>query len=96
MSLHSPTADFLADRGLGTEILRWMCDYVFTTLGYHRIELSADATNARALRCYQKVGFAEEGRRRKRFWREGAWRDILEMAMLEEEWFGEHRQRDAA
>jgi RimJ/RimL family protein N-acetyltransferase len=37
------------------------------------------------------VGFVEEGRLRKHFWREGTWRDTLEMAMLEEEWFAEHR-----
>ena len=96
LSSHGPTANLLADRGLGTEVLRWMCEYVFATLGYRRIELSADATNARALRCYAKVGFVEEGRRRKRYWCEGEWRDVLEMAMLEEEWFGDHRQRDAA
>ncbi|KAG9552072.1 acyl-CoA N-acyltransferase, partial [Aureobasidium melanogenum] len=73
-------------RGLGTEVLRWMCNYIFTTLGYRRIELSLDATNDRALRCYRHVGFVEEGRRRKQFWREGEFRDVLEMAMLEEEW----------
>ena len=70
-----------------------MCNYIFTTLGYRRIELSLDATNDRALKCYRHVGFVEEGRRRKQFWREGDWRDVLEMAMLEEEWFGEHRLR---
>ncbi|KAG9670365.1 acyl-CoA N-acyltransferase, partial [Aureobasidium melanogenum] len=73
-------------RGLGTEVLRWMCNYIFTTLGYRRIELSLDATNDRALRCYRHVGFVEEGRRRKQFWREGEFRDVIEMAMLEEEW----------
>lgn len=65
-----------------------MCDYVFKTLGYRRIEVNLDATNDRALRCYRQVGFIEEGRRRKQFWREGEWRDVLEMAMLEEEWTG--------
>ncbi|KAG9944512.1 acyl-CoA N-acyltransferase, partial [Aureobasidium melanogenum] len=75
-------------RGLGTEVLRWMCNYIFKTLGYRRIELNLDATNDKALRCYRHVGFIEEGRRRKQFWREGEWRDVLEMAMLEEEWSG--------
>ena len=87
---HSSSAETIAVKGLGTEVLRWYCNYVFSTLGYHRIELSMDATNAQALSCYKKVGFVEEGRRRKRFWREGEWRDVLEMGMLEEDWFGEH------
>lgn len=63
-----------------------MCEYVFTTLGYRRIELDVDATNARAIRVYQKLGFVQEGQRRKRFWRDGEWRDLLEMALLKEEW----------
>jgi RimJ/RimL family protein N-acetyltransferase len=91
ISSHSPVAERRTGKGLGTEVLRWMCNHVFSTLGYHRIELTLDATNARALSCYRTVGFVEEGRRRKKFWREGEWRDVLEMAMLEEEWFGKHR-----
>jgi ribosomal protein S18 acetylase RimI-like enzyme len=55
-------------------------------------ELSADATNTRALKCYRKVGFVEEGRRRKRFWRVGEYRDVVEMATLEDEWVGTSRQ----
>jgi ribosomal protein S18 acetylase RimI-like enzyme len=86
MTVHISVTKCRAGRGLGTEVLRWMCNYIFTTLGYRRIELSLDATNDRALRCYRHVGFVEEGRRRKQFWREGEFRDVLEMAMLEEEW----------
>jgi RimJ/RimL family protein N-acetyltransferase len=83
----------MTGKGLGPEVLRWLCEYVFSTLGYHRIEFKLDATNAKALSCYRKVGFVEEGRLRKHFWREGKWRDTLEMAMLEEEWFAEHRPK---
>ncbi|KAH7305251.1 acyl-CoA N-acyltransferase [Stachybotrys elegans] len=74
------------DRGYGTEALRWVCDYIFTTLGYRRIEGSADASNARGLNVYKKLGFTEEGRRRQRFWRDGEWRDVVEYGVLREEW----------
>lgn len=93
MSLYGPSANLLADAGLGPEVTRWLCEYLFNTLGFHRIEHSTPGHNARALRASQKVGFFEEGRRRKRYWDDGEWRDLVEMAMLEEEWFAEHRQR---
>lgn len=32
-------------------------------------------------------GFIEETRLKKMFWVQGAWADVLEFAMLEEEWF---------
>lgn len=76
----------LEDRGFGTEVLRWVCDYIFTTLGYRRIEGNADASNARGLSVYKKLGFTEEGRRRKRFWRDGEWRDVIQYGVLKEEW----------
>lgn len=76
------------DKGYGTEVLRWVVDYIFTTLGYRRIEGNADASNARGLSVYRKLGFTEEGRRRKRFWRDGEWRDVIQYGVLREEWTG--------
>lgn len=35
----------------------------------------------------QGRGFVEEGRLKKMFWIGGAWIDVLNFAMLEEEWF---------
>jgi len=78
----------LTDKGFGTEVLRWVCDYIFITLGYRRIEGNADATNARGLSVYRKLGFIEEGRRRKRFWRDGEWRDVIQYGVLREDWLG--------
>lgn len=53
----------------------------------HRIELGAGSTNARALHVYEKkLGFVREGVRRKNAWRDGGWRDTVDLALLEEEW----------
>ena len=53
----------------------------------HRIELGTGSDNERALHIYEKkLGFVREGLRRKNAWRNGKWRDTIDLAMLEEEW----------
>ncbi len=46
------------DRGLGTQALRLLIDHGFAELGLRRIWLQVFASNARAIRAYEKVGFA--------------------------------------
>jgi RimJ/RimL family protein N-acetyltransferase len=73
-------------RGLGREVLGLLCRYGFDVLNLNRIGLSVYAYNERAIRCYERVGFKLEGRRRSaRFWNGKYW-DILEMGILESEW----------
>jgi len=74
-------------RGYGTELLNWACDYTFNHLGFHRCELEVAADNIRALKCYEKVGFAIEGRQRESYFQSGKWKDRVLMAMLEWEWW---------
>ncbi|KAF9065477.1 hypothetical protein BDP27DRAFT_1331939 [Rhodocollybia butyracea] len=42
--------------------------------------------NERAKRLYQKMGFIEEGRKRKVNWIDGHWEDHISMGILQEEW----------
>ena len=44
-------------KGYGSEAMGLLLDYGFATLGLHRIQLYVYANNARAIRCYEKVGF---------------------------------------
>ena len=76
------------EHGYGTEVLNWGVEYCFKTLGMHRIELDVEESNARAIHVYEKLGFVREGTRRKSIWRGGQWLDVVEMGLLEEEWFG--------
>ncbi|KAJ4482168.1 acyl-CoA N-acyltransferase [Lentinula aciculospora] len=39
-----------------------------------------------AIKVYKKIGFVEEGIRRKANWSGGEWEDIIFMAILDEEW----------
>jgi RimJ/RimL family protein N-acetyltransferase len=53
------------DRGLGTEAMRVFLDYYYNRLGYKLMKLDVAAWNRRAIRCYEKLGFAFQWE----FWR---------------------------
>ena len=72
--------------GWGTEAQRAVLAHGFESIGLHRIFLTVDAENARAIASYRKVGFVEEGRMRAIFFHDGAWADALLMSILEDEW----------
>lgn len=54
-------ADFVS-QGYGTEALRLFLDYFFCEMDFARMVLDVAATNLRAVRCYQSMGFREVGR----------------------------------
>lgn len=49
-------------QGYGPEALRLLLDYAYRDLGLRQISLCVHTTNARAIRAYEKVGFAAERR----------------------------------
>jgi RimJ/RimL family protein N-acetyltransferase len=51
-------ADFVS-QGYGTEALQTFLDYYFGEMGFARLVLDVAATNLRAVRCYQKLGFQQ-------------------------------------
>jgi diamine N-acetyltransferase len=53
-------ADYVS-QGYGTEALRIFLDYFFETLGFAQIVLDVAATNLRAVRTYQRLGFRQVG-----------------------------------
>lgn len=73
-------------RGYGTDAMRTFVRFGFEEMDLHRIDLTVDERNARAIACYQKCGFAEEARLRQDRYAEGAYHDTLIMALLREEW----------
>ena len=75
-----------ASRGYGTEALRLLIDYGFRLHNIRRIELSVMASNAAAIRCYEKCGFRKEGVARQAFFSEGAYVDKIYMGLLRSEW----------
>ena len=73
-------------RGYGTDATHTLLRWGFQTLGLHRIWLRVYADNARAVRCYEKVGFRHEGRMREDSFRDGVFGDTLVMGILQKEW----------
>jgi RimJ/RimL family protein N-acetyltransferase len=73
-------------QGYGQEALRLLVDYAFKNHNMHRVGLEVLADEPRAVNCYRKVGFVEEGRLRQRDWAAGEYHDVLVMSILDEEW----------
>jgi ribosomal-protein-alanine N-acetyltransferase len=71
--------------GLGTEVTRTVLTYGFRDMGLHRIDLRVLAFNARAIGCYLRCGFVEEGREREAAFVGGQWHDDVIMGILEHE-----------
>ena len=79
----APTA---TDRGLGTDAVRTLARHLFEHDGHHRLVIDPAATNARAIRCYEKVGFRPVGiMRQYEADGRGGWRDGLLLDLLRDE-----------
>jgi RimJ/RimL family protein N-acetyltransferase len=72
-------------KGLGTEAVSLVLRYAFDVLDLHRISVRVIAYNARAIRAYEKCGFAVEGREREAALVDGEWHDDVMMAILDRE-----------
>lgn len=73
-------------KGIGEEATRLVVDYAFNRLNAHRIWLGVNEANTGAIKCYEKVGFKEEGRKRKELFCFGQYFDAVQMGILEDEW----------
>jgi RimJ/RimL family protein N-acetyltransferase len=69
-------------RGVGTQAMRLLIEFGFVRRNLRRIHLQAIASNAGALRSYEKAGFVVEGRLREHAWVRGRYEDIVLMAIL--------------
>jgi RimJ/RimL family protein N-acetyltransferase len=73
-------------QGYGSEAIRLLQELAFHSLNLHRLELMVYEFNERALRCYRKCGFREEGRLRQKLYRKGRYWDVIWMGILREEY----------
>jgi RimJ/RimL family protein N-acetyltransferase len=72
-------------RGFGTDAMRTLCRFGFRQMNLQRIGLAVYDNNPRAKRAYEKVGFVEEGRRRRALFVDGRYIDVIDMGLLAEE-----------
>lgn len=73
-------------KGYGTEAIRLIQEFVFNKLNLHKLDLEVRSYNERAIRCYKKCGFVEEGRFREDFFVDGKYTDTLFMGILKSEY----------
>jgi len=74
------------DKGYGTDAMQVILRYAFSELNLHRVTLNVFEYNQRAIRSYEKAGFAIEGRARNYLVREGKRWDMVYMGILGQEW----------
>lgn len=73
-------------KGYGTEATWFTVDHAFKALGVQRVSLDVLEGNEAAIKLYKKIGFKEEGRKRRANWVDGHWEDALSMGVLDDEW----------
>lgn len=78
------------DKGYGTEAIRLILEYGFKYMNLHSIKLDAMKFNSRALKCYEKCGFKENGRRRDGAFINGKYYDTVSMDILDNEFKGDY------
>lgn len=72
--------------GVFKESAQLILQFVFTTLGVHRLEARASVRNGRGGRALQKMGAVQEGVLRKSFVLNGQYFDQVLYAILKDDW----------
>ena len=72
--------------GLGTGVVRMLCDYGFRIRGLHRLTCETLASNPAMIRAAESAGFVVEGRLRASAWVDGGWDDDVLLGLLREDW----------
>lgn len=73
-------------KGYGTEAIKILQEFAFKRLNLNKLQLEVREYNHRAIACYKKCGFVEEGRIRESFYIDGKYTDTLLMGVLKREW----------
>jgi ribosomal protein S18 acetylase RimI-like enzyme len=67
-------------RGIGRRLIEETIAQA-TQLGFEKLELTVHASNERAIALYRRVGFTEEGRRKRGWFVDGIYDDLILMAL---------------
>ena len=73
-------------RGYGSDAIRAMLEIAFRQMNLHRVFLRVHEDNLRGIRCYERVGFQQEGTMRESVFKEGEYRDVHTMSILRSEY----------
>lgn len=73
------------NKGLGSEAINLVIDYVFKVKKLNRLQLEVYSHNKRALRAYEKCGFKKEGILRQALYYKGNYYDEIIMAIIRDD-----------
>ncbi|CAH2031351.1 GNAT family N-acetyltransferase [Trichlorobacter ammonificans] len=68
-------------KGYGSSALRQILAYAFNDLGLNRIYLYVLTDNKVAIASYERMGFCVEGTLRSHVFKQGGWKDALQMGI---------------
>lgn len=74
------------NRGYGYDSLKTLLSYLFNKKKAHKVELEVIADNFKAIKLYEKLGFINEGIRRKKYFYENKYLDTVLMGILYDEY----------
>lgn len=80
--------------GYGTDAIVVLLRFAFDEMNLHRVWLTVDACNERAVACYRKCGFQEEARLRQDRYTRGRYWDTLFMGILHTEFDALHGKKN--
>lgn len=69
-------------KGYGSDSLKVLTKFIFEEVNMNKIKLKVFSFNNRAIACYKKVGFKEEGILKKELYRNGKYHDEILMAIF--------------
>lgn len=69
-------------KGYGADAIAVLCKFGFEELNLHKIKALVFDFNEAALRCYEKCGFRREAVLKQEIYREGAYHDVVSLALF--------------
>jgi RimJ/RimL family protein N-acetyltransferase len=72
--------------GYGTDTVRTLLRFAFEQMNLNKVSLGVFEFNERAIACYRKCGFVEEGRLREEYYQDGRYWDVIRMSILRREY----------
>jgi RimJ/RimL family protein N-acetyltransferase len=72
-------------KGYGSDAMRVLLDMAFSVLNLHSVYLWVAGFNERAIKFYEKIGFANTGKLREMAYRNGERHDVVTMDILRSE-----------
>lgn len=76
--------------GHGTDAIVTLLRFGFAQMNLHRVTLHVFDFNERAVACYKKCGFQNEGTLRENYYGEGHYNDVILMGVLRDEFEALH------